>query len=169
MVNHDEITDMSKHPGKAVNVSKVMWTDDVIETLITSYQPYDASWNMTIPDFKNQNKKTLYLEKIDEIMEEYGVSRTEYTAKWGTLRGQFLRDYNKHVRSKKSGAAADSVFRPTWKWYTHLQFLKTGEEVLNESIDTDIGLDESQNSSAVINQVNIRKTFSQQQKKIRAS
>ena len=40
-------------------------------------------------------------------------------------------DYNKHVRSKKSGAAADSVFHPTWKWYTPLQFLKTGEEVLN--------------------------------------
>ena len=79
-------------------------------------------------------------------MEEYGVSRTEYTAKWGTLRGQLLRDYNKHVRSKQSGAAADSVFHPTWKWYTHLHFLKTGEEVLNESTDTDIGLDESQNS-----------------------
>ena len=119
----------------------------MIETLIASYQPYDALWNMTIPDFKNQNKKTLYLERIDEIMEEYCVSRPEYTAKWGTLHGQFLRDYNKHVRSKKSGAAAaDSVFHPTWKWYTHLQFLKMGEEVLNVSTDTDIGLDESQNS-----------------------
>ena len=62
MVNHDEITDMSKHPGKAVKLSKIMWTDDMIETLITSYQPYDAMWNMTIPDFKNQNKK-LYIWK----------------------------------------------------------------------------------------------------------
>ena len=79
-------------------------------------------------------------------MEEYGVSRTEYTAKWGTLCGQLFRDYNKHVRSKQSGASADSVFHPTWKWHKHLHFLKTGEEVLNEPTDTDIGLDESQNS-----------------------
>ena len=27
MVNHDEITDMSKHPGKAVKLSKIMRTD----------------------------------------------------------------------------------------------------------------------------------------------
>ena len=28
MVNHDKITGMSKQPGKAVKLSKIMWTDD---------------------------------------------------------------------------------------------------------------------------------------------
>ena len=76
-------------------------------------------------------------------MGDYGISRNEYTNKWGNLRGQFLQDHNRHFKSKQSGASADYVFHSTWKWYTHLSFLKTGEELLNESTETDLGMAET--------------------------
>ena len=48
------------------------------ETLVIAYQIYDCLWNLSSPDYKNQTKKSLCLEKIDEVMGDYGTSRNEY-------------------------------------------------------------------------------------------
>ena len=61
-----------------------------------------------------------------------------------------------NVRSKKSGAAADSVFHPTWKWYTLLHFLKMGGGI--KRIYRHWVWMNCRTQSAVINHVNIRKT-----------
>ena len=91
---------------------------------------------MTSADYKDQNKKFWAFEEVDISMEEHGMNRNEYQKKWITLRGQFLRDYNRQNSSKKSGCGTDEVFQSTWKWYKRLEFLKSGEIVLNSNVET---------------------------------
>ena len=72
-------------------------------------------------------KRSLAMECVDDAMEEYGLKRSDITSKWGNLRGQFLRDYNRHEKTKTSGSGEADDWKSSWKWYKALEFLKTGE------------------------------------------
>ena len=73
-------------------------------------------------------------------MQEFNMNRYDQecwlSKKWTNLWGEFLRDYNRQNYSKKSSSGTDEVFQ----WYKQLEFLKSGEIVLNinvEKIDLD--------------------------------
>ena len=78
----------------------------MLEQLIDSYQEHECLWNMTIADYKDQQKRSLAFETIDEAMKVFGVTRAEFSTKWTNLRSQFLREYNKH----KTGVIIISPF-----------------------------------------------------------
>ena len=62
------------------------------------------------------------------------------TIKWTKLRGEFFRDYIRQNNSRKISCGTNEVVQTTWKWYKQLEFLKSGEIVLNnnqETIDQD--------------------------------
>ena len=52
----------------------------------------------TSEHYKGLGEKSLAFEDVDEIMKEYGVTRTDYHRKWANLRVQFLRE--KWLRSQ---------------------------------------------------------------------
>ena len=54
-VNENSDADFdNKRTVKAVKQPKVVWADDMTETLINAYQIYDCLWNMSLPDYKNR-------------------------------------------------------------------------------------------------------------------
>ena len=48
-------------PAKKIRIE---WSDEMVETLISSYQASDCLWNMTISEYRDQTKKSLALEDI---------------------------------------------------------------------------------------------------------
>ena len=87
-------------------LTKTVWTDIMTEQLIDSYQEHECLWNMSTPDYKDQYKRSLAYDAIDKVMILFDVKRPEYSSKWTNMRTQFLREYNKHKKSLKSGAGA---------------------------------------------------------------
>ena len=68
--------------------TKTKWSDQAITTLIETYQQYECLWNLTCQEYKDRNKMSLVLKKVDEVMQQHGINRTDYQKKWGVLRGQ---------------------------------------------------------------------------------
>ena len=69
----------------------IVWTDLMVEILIDLYKEHECLWNISIPDYKDKEKRT--------VVTVAEVKRNEYTAKWVNLRTQFLREYNNHKKS----------------------------------------------------------------------
>ena len=62
--------------------------------------------------------------KVDELMD---ISGAEYQKNWGVQCGQFLREFNTEVVSKQTGSGTCEIYKSTWCWYKHLEFVKFGK------------------------------------------
>ena len=102
----DENIENSNNASKQTKktATKTVWTDDMIETLIESYQEHECLWNMSIADYKDKHKWSLPYESVDLNLDIYELKRSEYCSKWTNLRTQFLREYNNYKKNVQVGS-----------------------------------------------------------------
>ena len=132
----DENIEASNNTKAKKTATKTIWTDDMVETLIEAYQEHECLWNMSAAEYKDNQKRSLAYEAVDLNLDIYEVKRSEYCTKWTNLRTQFLREHNNYKKTCKSGAGTSDVHQPTWKWYTSMKFLITGEITLCDNNET---------------------------------
>ena len=51
------------------------WSEEAIDTLIYCFQSHEWIWNVTSGDYKDQNRKSLPLEELDMLVQEYNINR----------------------------------------------------------------------------------------------
>ncbi|KAL1478487.1 hypothetical protein MTO96_035013 [Rhipicephalus appendiculatus] len=91
---------------RSYNGARVVWTNDLIEELISEVRPYRYLYDLMHPDYKNQRKKddTCRVQK-----------------KWQYLRDKYQKEL-KVIEKAKSGSAAHQK-RP-WVFFKLMSFLR---------------------------------------------
>ena len=120
---------------KSLNGSQeAEWLDEEVETVVELYRENEFQWNHHLADYKDRNKRSLAMEKLQEML---GMKRSveEIKSQWHSLKTIFEREHKRVMGSKRSGTGTDCVYRPSWKFFSMLQFLLQCKE-LDESTST---------------------------------
>lgn len=102
--------------------------DNVLKRFIELYETLPELWNCASPYYINKYKRNAALQKLLEVYKELKPNASsDVRRKVNTLRSNFRREKNKIKASKRSGAEADDVYKPTsWVFYA-LSFLQETE------------------------------------------
>ncbi|XP_058985917.1 uncharacterized protein LOC101889182 isoform X2 [Musca domestica] len=108
-------------------INKLMWTQELVELLITKYQQYEFLYNTSHPHYADRVKRSNALFEICKELKEVdnNISEECIKKKIHTLRSQYVKELQKVSCSKKSGAGADDIYEPKLWCYSQLQFLKS--------------------------------------------
>jgi hypothetical protein len=109
------------------------WTEEV-ETVVEFYKENEFLWNHHLTDYKDRDKRSLAMDKLQGML---GMKRSieEIKSQWHSLKRIFEREHNRVMGSKRSGTSTDSVYHPSWKYFSMLQFVLQCKD-LDESTST---------------------------------
>ncbi|XP_054283483.1 uncharacterized protein LOC129000544 [Macrosteles quadrilineatus] len=95
------------------------WTDDKVLELIEEYKARPVLWDPTSADYKLLNKKSDSWKSLAAVMT---TDVEEVKKKINSLLSSFRRERTKE--NKKSGMAANEVYKSNWFAYAPMAFLK---------------------------------------------
>ena len=73
-----KIAEKNRQDGKYKKRKLETWSEKVIDTLINCFQSQELLWNVTSGNYKEKNKKSLALEEVDMLVQEYYINRYDY-------------------------------------------------------------------------------------------
>ncbi|KAK7485153.1 hypothetical protein BaRGS_00023563, partial [Batillaria attramentaria] len=88
---------------------------------IELYRQHECIWNVQDPKYHDRN---VAREAYIDIARAMNMTEDEVKKKVRSLRTQYVQKLNQYTSQIKSGAAADDVQLPTWKFFQPLHFLK---------------------------------------------
>ncbi|XP_062401063.1 uncharacterized protein LOC134092274 [Sardina pilchardus] len=123
--SHMTICERLKFPIKMA-ASQRQWSEEKERLLISFYSEHEYLWNPRAKQYKNRDvKNNAYKELCQQLTDEQQVINEEdVKKKFKNLRTVFTREHSSVLKSNKSGAGADDVYVPKWKYYQVLSFLR---------------------------------------------
>ena len=125
--------DNEEHESESVEKRKkktkaFIWKDDMIFFLINMWKQESVLFNNKDPSYSDKRTRGVAMERIYNCMLEKGYNpmptKEDLHDKMNNLRVYFNVQKNKVESSKGSGGATSSVFKPTWKFYDELEFVR---------------------------------------------
>lgn len=86
---------------------------------IEDYRSYDCLWDINSRSYTNKNKRN---DAYQDLAKKYGITEKGVRNKIKSLRSYFSKEHQK-VTEKKSGAASECKYDPTWFAYNQLMFI----------------------------------------------
>ncbi|XP_064652903.1 uncharacterized protein LOC135503313 [Lineus longissimus] len=119
------------------------WTQRAVEIMIESYRAHPILYNTKDALYHNRVKKELaYQEVLEDVCKEKSdCTVDDVKKKMNGLRSNFAREMEKINKTKRSGAAAKDVHKPTVWWFQKLLFLKDHVEARPSSCSMSRGTD----------------------------
>ncbi|KAK4886925.1 hypothetical protein RN001_003196 [Aquatica leii] len=102
---------------------------EVMQQFIELYETLPELWNSKSTMYMNKTKRNQALDKLLVFYKNINknAKRKDIRKKINTLRSNFRRELKKVLSSKRFGAGAEDVYKPTaWTFYA-LRFLKNNE------------------------------------------
>ncbi|GFO05887.1 hypothetical protein PoB_003239200 [Plakobranchus ocellatus] len=102
-----------------------------IHQLIEEYKARPCLWKTTAKEYSNKIIRRRAVEGICEALKLPcdSATLTGLKRKIKNLRSTFAKELRNIAKSQKSGASADDIYEPSWKWFQHLDFLRTHIQV----------------------------------------
>lgn len=97
------------------------WSSDNNISFMKLYREQENLWNCFDKDYRNRDMRKASLEHIAKEMHLGNTS--EVTKKIKNLRSTYNQEVNKIEKSKKSGASADDVYKPSIKWFDIMDYI----------------------------------------------
>ena len=125
--------DNEEHESESVEKRKkktkaFIWKDDMIFFLINVWKQESVLFNTKDPSYSDKRTRGAAMERIYNCMLEKGYNpmptKEDLHDKMNDLRVYFNVQKNKVESSKGSGGATSPMFKPTWKFYDELEFLR---------------------------------------------
>ena len=114
------------------------WRDEHTTKILKLYQDRPCLWNNQSEDYKDNLKKTkAYLEMIEDLAIE-GLSIDMLKAKIKALRTNYKKEYNKIMRSEKSGAGIDDLYKPKLFWFYQADSFLRSVTIPRKSLSTKV-------------------------------
>ncbi|XP_063218021.1 uncharacterized protein LOC134528377 [Bacillus rossius redtenbacheri] len=101
---------------------KFHWTIAATKMLIAQYESHEMLYNAKHNDYKNRSMRVAICKSIAEDINQ-GCTVEDVRKKINGLRCQYAAEKAKILKSMKSGADADSVYKPMAYWFPMLNFL----------------------------------------------
>ncbi|XP_047004066.1 uncharacterized protein LOC124622417 [Schistocerca americana] len=103
------------------------WSTVTIVHFLELYEERPCLWNHKYESYKDRNMREHALLEIVNYMRKIvpDCNLALVKAKIRSIRNAYINEYNKILKSRKNGASADDVYKPTVGWYaTADRFLK---------------------------------------------
>lgn len=102
-----------------LTVNEVKWNSNQIITFFEMYHKHDCLWDASSPCYLKRDIKNSALESLvnELIAEGFKITLTQLKSKIKSLRDTYRNEVNKIKKSKKSGAAAEDVYKPKLAWF----------------------------------------------------
>lgn len=97
------------------------WSSDNNISFMKLYKEQENLWNCFDKNYRNRDMRKASLEHIAKEM--HLDSTSEVTKKIKKLRSTYNQEVNKIEKSKKSGAGADDVYKPSIKWFDIMDYI----------------------------------------------
>lgn len=110
-------------PGKKDNKE---WQDEEIFMLINIWSTKEELFNCRDERYQNRDNRSKAIDSIKDTLATSGfeVDNKQIQEKLTNLRNYFAAELRKIEASKKSGAGSGSIYKSTWKFFPHLEFLQ---------------------------------------------
>ncbi|CAH1998132.1 unnamed protein product [Acanthoscelides obtectus] len=135
---------------------KFVWSITATKLLISEYEAFELLYDSKNINYKNRNKRLDAYRSIAETVNTVseGCTVEDVKKKLNGLRSQYLAEKMKVLRSKKSGARSDDLYKPTVYWFPLLTFLDKSTDPDQSQSNLDESLlspNESQSTSSTTN------------------
>lgn len=118
----------------------------VLMKFLELYQEYECLWNVNLAVYKDRDARDDAFRKIAEEMSIEGFGPREVAQKIKNIRSAYYQEVKKIKASIKSGASADSIYRPRVLWFNFVDgFLKKSSKI--NHTESNLANDESQVTS----------------------
>lgn len=90
------------------------------------WQKHPILYDRSHPDFRNQDRRHLSLQKIVKNLREHGMTEInveDVKKKLRCLRTQYKIELNMMDKSKKFAKTTDDIYVPKWEYFSLLSFL----------------------------------------------
>lgn len=105
------------------------WSEGETVKFVELYREHECLWDVTKPNYRNNQMRVAALEKLVRDMEVDGFSVSDARQKIKSLRNTYSQELQKIEKSVKSGMGADEVYTPTLKWFHIMNaFMKKSKE-----------------------------------------
>ncbi|KAF5288641.1 hypothetical protein FQA39_LY15336 [Lamprigera yunnana] len=110
------------------------WSEDTTTKFVEHYLKHECLWNIKSVAYKNKQIKNSAYEDFEKTMNISGFKEKEIKSKIKNLRSTYSQELKKIKDSKKSGAATDTIYVPTIKWFKIMdESLRNINSILTES------------------------------------
>lgn len=97
------------------------WSSDANIKFVSLYKNEENLWNVFDKNYKNRDMRRSSLEFICKEMNM--ISSAEVTKKIKNLRSTYNQEIIKISKSKKSGSAAEELYKPSIKWFEDMDYI----------------------------------------------
>ena len=121
--------------------TRVSFTTEERETLITFYHTNPPLWNHGLADYRDRNIRRALIQKLCEDLDDK-FTEEDIKKEWNVLLTRYRKERQAKKTSRSSGAGVDDVFNSSWEHFEHMAFLETTPETdsamstLDKSDDT---------------------------------
>lgn len=119
-----------------------------LREFIELYRSFPCLWQVKSAEYSDRNKKSqayeIMVEKYKEIDE--AANKETITKKINSLRTVYKKERAKIIRSTKSGAGEDDIYKPTLWYFDLLEFLSDQDQIRQSTntIDDEAHQEESE-------------------------
>ncbi|KAB0804427.1 hypothetical protein PPYR_01397 [Photinus pyralis] len=123
------------------------WSREQCEVLIDEYQRHSCLYAVKSAQYKNKHSRQNALQQIQAVLQPLKPSVTinDIKLKFNGLKNNFLTEYKKWNRSRRSGAGdedGDGIYKPTIWYFNRMFFLLEHVEV-RQAVDSLIAEDDT--------------------------
>ena len=121
--------------------TRVSFTTEERETLITFYHTNPPLWNHGLADYRDRNIRRALIQKLYEDLDDK-FTEEDIKKEWNVLLTRYRKERQAEKTSRSSGAGVDDDFNSSWEHFEHMAFLETTPETdstmstLDKSDDT---------------------------------
>ena len=121
--------------------TRVPFTTEEPETLITFYHTNPPLWNHGLADYRDRNIRRALIQRLcDDLDDKF--TEEDIKKEWNVLLTRYRKERQAEKTSRSSGAGVDDVFNSSWEHFEHMAFFETTPETdsamstLDKSDDT---------------------------------
>lgn len=93
------------------------WTDGDITKFLEVYQEKEILWNPKLELYRNNAARIAALDEIIHSLQKPNLTPNDLKIKIKNIRTIYNRELSKLLKSKKSGAGANDIYKPALRWF----------------------------------------------------
>ena len=109
---------------KEPKTTRVSFTTEEQETLITFYHTNSPLWNHGLADYRDRNIRRALMQKLCEDLDDK-FTEEDIKKEWNVLLTRYRKERQAEKTSRSSGVGVDDVFNSSWEHFEHMAFLET--------------------------------------------
>lgn len=93
------------------------WTDGDMTKFLEVYQQKEILWNPKLELYRNNAARIAALDEIIHSLQKPNLTPNDLKIKIKNIRTTYNRELSKLLKSKKSGAGANDIYKPALRWF----------------------------------------------------